>query len=234
MDIQHWPPPYSVRVSLKAKRVQLKISHRDGLVIVIPKRIKKYNIPDLLDEHKPWIHQHLPVIQEQQRQSLEIPSEIHLRALNETWKIRRIVTTGPFKVFVNPNYNLTLLGPEENPKKFQALLKKWLRKKAQELLPQWLNETSKRCKLTFESLNIRSPKSRWGSCTRNKVISLNTKLLFIPHELVQHVLIHELCHTVHLNHSDQFWQLVAHFDPQWKQHKLELKRIHTLVPIWME
>ncbi len=109
----------------------------------------------------------------------------------------------------------------------------WLREKAQHVLPPILQALSLELNLPFKSLTIRSQKTRWGSCSSRGAISLNYKLIFLKPELVRHVLIHELCHTVHLNHSSKFWKQVTRFDENWRCHHALIKRSENLLPIWL-
>jgi predicted metal-dependent hydrolase len=109
--------------------------------------------------------------------------------------------------------HLLISGQYHAQNKWQLLLRIWLKKQAKIVLPNWLNELSKKNNLPFNSVRIRAQKTRWGSCSARKNINLNYQLLFLPTGLVQHILLHELCHTVHLNHSKAFWQLLTRLDP---------------------
>jgi hypothetical protein len=66
-------------------------------------------------------------------------------------------------------------------------------------------------------------KTRWASCSRHRTVSLNMKLLFLPPELVRYVFVHELCHTVHMNHSREFWRFLAVKEPRYKELDKQLR-----------
>lgn len=83
-----------------------------------------------------------------------------------------------------------------------------LRRVAKTKLPEMLEEASRRTGLRYRKLTIRKSRSRWGSCTREGNISLSLFLATLPDELIDYVCIHELCHTVHHNHSAEFHALV--------------------------
>lgn len=85
-----------------------------------------------------------------------------------------------------------------------------LRKVAKELLPRVLERCSQQTGLGYNKVTIRRTHSRWGSCTREGNISLSLFLAALPEELIEFVCIHELCHTVHPNHSAEFHALVDH------------------------
>ena len=72
-------------------------------------------------------------------------------------------------------------------------------------------------------LRVRTMKSCWGSCLVNKgIITLNRKLLMKPRECIEYVVVHELCHFIHPNHSKQFYGFMEQFMPDWKERKARL------------
>lgn len=86
-----------------------------------------------------------------------------------------------------------------------------------------LDEFSTKMGLSYSKLRISSARTRWGSCSSNKTISLNWRLALVPPELRNYVAVHELAHLKHMNHSARFWDLVSEFDPQYKKHRKELQ-----------
>lgn len=93
--------------------------------------------------------------------------------------------------------------PTRTPEEVEAL-----RRVAKERLPRILEEVSRRTGLSYGKVTVRKSHTRWGSCTREGNISLSLYLAALPDELVEYVCIHELCHTVHPNHSREFHALV--------------------------
>lgn len=73
-------------------------------------------------------------------------------------------------------------------------------------------------------LRIRDQKSRWGSCSSRGQISINCRSVHLPPALRQYIILHELCHLVHLNHSTKFWQLLETYLPEAKKRRQELSR----------
>ena len=78
---------------------------------------------------------------------------------------------------------------------------------------------------------MRAQRSRWGSCSRQRAISINQKLLFLPPALVRYVFIHELCHMVHFDHSPAFWRLVTQREPRGRALDEELGVAWRYVPV---
>jgi len=83
-----------------------------------------------------------------------------------------------------------------------------LRRKAQSVLPAQLAQLAQLHGFKYSAVKIRKSKSRWGSCSTKGTISLSFYLLLLPEHLIEYVLLHELCHTVQMNHSPAFWALV--------------------------
>ena len=99
-----------------------------------------------------------------------------------------------------------------------------LRKEAKSYLPRRLSFLAKEHGFSFARSKITHSSSRWGSCSSSGTISLNIGMMNLPFELIDYVIIHELCHTRHMNHSTKFWDEVAKFDPHYKTRRNELKK----------
>ena len=83
----------------------------------------------------------------------------------------------------------------------------------------------------YSRIDIKKVSTIWGSCSPGNKLCFNRKLIMAPHEIVNYVVIHEVCHMVHRNHSSRFWGLVAKYDPKYKDHRRWLHRNHLLLSI---
>lgn len=99
----------------------------------------------------------------------------------------------------------------------------WYRQQAAHYLKDRMQSLSGQTGLTPTDIRIRAYRRRWGSCSNRGIISLNWKLMMAPVEVIDYVIVHELCHLTHLNHSRPFWNLVEKHMPDYKTHQTWLK-----------
>jgi predicted metal-dependent hydrolase len=231
----HWPPPFTLKKSKRVRFVKLKASVHAGLELVVPLRFNQKYIPKILEANKEWIIKQLDKIQLERDNisNAAMPEEIAFPALGQIWKISYITSNNKkLQLLSRPHKELVLLGNITNRSACEKLLLGWVKKMARTHLPELLEEISEEIGLRFSSVNIRSQRTRWGSCTTTKVINLNFKLLFLPAHLTKHIMLHELCHTRHMNHSPRFWRLVASFDPDWEKYSHETRAADQFLPLW--
>jgi len=81
----------------------------------------------------------------------------------------------------------------------------------------------------YQKITIRDQKTRWGSCSSNGTLSFSFRLMMAPPRVLDYVIVHELCHLTHMNHSKEFWNMVENILPDYKEHRKWLKENgHTL------
>ncbi len=231
-------PDYTLRYSLKAKYLQLRISGR-GLEVVVPgkRAVSQTVIEQFLQEKKSWIVRNwkrwVQVQEKCEVMPLQLPESIFLRGIQQTWDVVYWATAASkIRCIANQSKQIKLLGNMANQKECVRLLRNWLKKIAEQYFRERLQVLSVKHGLSFNQLNIRHTITRWGSCSSDKNISLCCKLLFLPPHLVDHVLLHELCHTKVMSHGVRFWKLLGKLDPDCEVNKVELKKAGGYVPGW--
>lgn len=114
---------------------------------------------------------------------------------------------------------------ERVQKLLSGLLETALRHEANRLLPGRLMQLAKAYGFVCTGVKVNNSKTRWGSCTQRKSINLSLSLMLLPWYLIDYVLLHELCHTIEMNHSDRFWALMDQVTRgQSQQLRAELRR----------
>lgn len=118
--------------------------------------------------------------------------------------------------------------PIKNPEEQRArdYRKKVLMKKAREYLPYRLEYFAKLYGYKYEKCRLSHANTRWGSCSSNRTISLNIGLMKVPEKLRDYVILHELAHLNHMDHSKAFWAEVAEHDKNYKIHEKKLKQFN--------
>ena len=222
---------WKLRVSPRARYARLQIKPWGGLEVVIPKRFPRHEIPYLVDKHADWARRQL-ARQAKLRESIVMPQSLELAFDGSSVPV--VYRAEPLSF----NYDLFAGGREQividaNTEEAQRReLRAWVRKRARRALPPMLERVAAQTGLVYRKLSIRSQKTRWGSCSRRGHISLNDQLMFLPALTVEYLMIHELCHTRHLNHSRDFWRLVEYHCPDYRRHEKLLGQSRGMVPDW--
>ena len=229
-------PPFTVRESPKAHRVILKVSVRHGLEVVIPQGFSRKKVPEILRQKRLWLERAFRKIQPGgpgSDQPRDLPTAFYCQAINQGFTVEYVPTAISSLELIHLNHShLRISGASSNLQGCQDLLKLWLHHQGRVHLIPWLEKVSSETSLRYQKVQIRGQKSRWGSCSSQGTISLNYHLLFLRPRLVRSLILHELCHTVHLNHSSSFYQLWAEFAPDYLELRAEMKQARNRVPWW--
>jgi len=223
------PFDYTVRESGRAKHVRFRVSVQDGLVVVVPKGFDQARIPAMVEERKTWIRRALSEIaglRAGMADPSDRPDQIELAALNEVWSL----VWQPGTRLREGRDGTLHLDPSGE---WRQALRRWLIRKAKAVLLPQVIQLSKELGVRVDRVIVRCQKTRWGSYSTRRTVSLNAQLLFLRSELVRYVLVHELCHARHPNHSPSFWKEVARWEPAAQQLRNELRDGWRQVPFWL-
>ena len=217
--------PYAVKRSSIAKHARLEVGLNKGLTVVIPGSYDIEELPDLLRRKRRWILDkltqyskgHSPAAEREARSGDSIPYlGRHLKVVT-----RRNRGT-PVNVELEKNRLLVNLNSQNS--RLNLVLEWWYRQQAERLIKKRADELCHRLGVTYGRLSIRRAKTRWGSCSHKGNLNFNWKLLMAPEPVIDYVIIHEVAHLKEMNHSKNFWKLVAEHCPKWRNHRKWLKR----------
>jgi len=164
----------------------------------------------------------------------ELPDELVLPAIGETWRVEYQKSAAQsVRVDRRTRFRLTVRGNVADLDRVRAALRRWLTRQAREHLVTRLVYLGELHGLPFAKATVRGQKTRWGSCSSRKTISVNYQLLFLESRLVDCVLLHELCHTRFLNHGPRFWKLLGTLVPDCRKLHRELRDGWQRIPAWV-
>lgn len=232
-------PTYTIRENPRIKRMRLTVSPLGEVEVVIPAGLDRRCVAPFVARHEEWLRKTVARLRAQHPNLGEVlqslPARIALPAIGEEWRVEYVETQrARITVTESAPGRLVVAGRTADKSACKAALRRWTAGKARRHLVPWLHRLSTDLGLPFASATVRGQRTRWGSCSSNGTISINWKLLFLPPDVVRYLLIHELCHTVHLNHSPRYWQLVAQKEPAYRVLDSALRRASRHVPYWAQ
>jgi predicted metal-dependent hydrolase len=216
---------FSVRESGRAKRLSIKVFPRGRVEVVVPKRTKAADVRNFVEAHRDWIDKARP---------FALPSSVKLPGIARSFCIRYERDDGSKTVRYRVSGNTVILaGATRNETNCVTALKRWLTALAKkEYLPQ-LRSLAALTNNTFQTMHVRGQKTCWGSHSSTGTISLNYCLMFLDPQHLRYVMIHELCHARHMNHSKRFWRLVGSFEPDYRKLDRDLNTCWKRIPTWV-
>ncbi|MGB5131361.1 MAG: SprT family zinc-dependent metalloprotease [Steroidobacteraceae bacterium] len=224
---------WRVRASVRARRLTVRVFPGGQVEIVVPKGTRPRAVEQFVARYRPWIDrkvaQYLPL---EPASGNRLPEAIHFRASDEHWPVDCVEAPGAPRLTVEGT-RLALRGDLSRTVLARHALQRFTMRRAHAILVPQLQRLSGECALPYARAQIRRQRTRWGSCSRRGTISLNASLLFQPPEVVRYLLLHELAHTRHMNHSRRFWTLVGQLEPRWRELDVELSRGWREVPAWV-
>ncbi len=229
---------YRVRSNPRGRNVRLRVTRQRGLEVIVPRGYEIGKIPSLLERKKRWITVALERAESLRKffepePNWHLPMQIKLSATGGVWHVICKNTDVPWVAVRELDiHRLLVFGNITDESACRAALTRWLMRQTRVHLIPRLQTLSLRTRLRYRRTYIKRQKTRWASCSKHKTISLNAKLLFLPPEIVDYVMIHELCHLSLMSHSKEFWALVRQHCPNYRKWDSRLRDMWKVVPRW--
>ncbi len=227
-------PELVFRRSVRARRLALRV-HLDGRVeVVVPRGVTMSAVEAFVTRHRDWVSQKLAATPVRTDREPFPPTHISLPALGESYRLHLAGGRGRLRAEIRGGV-LSLRGAWDaaTPAAARRALLAWLTDHARSALEERLRATASRGDFRYRSLQLRRQRTRWGSCSSRGVISLNICAIFQDPAVLDYLLVHELVHTRHMNHSAAYWAAVAEYCPDWRRLDRELTQGWKRVPSWV-
>ena len=230
----HLDCDFNLRQSKRAKRLSISVKPPNKVTLTIPYGTSANTALAFVTANVAWVEEKLKVAAEKAINQVRVITSKD----NFQTKFHKIKFV-PHKrqesyarIFENDTLVYFPESWKEESREVQDLVKLALtetyRIEAKAYLPQRLKYLADKCGFKFSKVNIRHSKKRWGSCSSQKSINLSLSLMTLPYHLIDYVLLHELCHTIEMNHSSRFYALLdkacggkhLEFEKEMKQHSI--------------
>jgi predicted metal-dependent hydrolase len=203
----------------------LKISSTGEVIVVTPKFIPQWSIKLFVNSHSDWIEKQLAQItrkiDEHSQDSLLLFGKKYSLSIKYTSDVPVGVHIQADEIFINPTE-----APADTTWKdsHTEQLNRFLKRTARTYIEPRTKQISAQMSIEYQHLRLKEQKSRWGSCSSDGNLNFNWRLVHCPPEVIDYVIVHELAHRKHMDHSQRFWNLVAEYNPDHRIHRGWLKR----------
>lgn len=213
---------YTLKHPPRSKRITLKVEHPDRVIVSAPKKTKLTVIDLFVNQNQPWIESQISKLKSHHQQ---IESHAQIMIFGKKYQKQQQVLPDISETIIIRDHQLLINLPDSSSRlDVSKEIKNFLKKTARSYLYQRTPQLAKQLGVEYHSLKLKEQKSRWGSCSSKDNLNLNWRLVHYPPAVIDYVIIHELAHLVHPNHSRSFWQYVEAHCPEFKQHRKYLKK----------
>jgi len=232
-------PEFTIERSATARHARITVTPVHGVVVVAPVGMSDAVITTAVRERAQWIaeaQQHFSARREvwTADPATLLPDNVRFVATGERWHVRYRPTGSLTVRVLSRGDTLLLSGATRDSVKCLRALQRWLQVRAVERLVPQLSELAAAVGLVPTGVGVRGQLARWGGCSARGFVTLNRALLFLPPDLVRAVMLHELAHLRHPNHSAAFWAELGRLDVAMASHRVEIALAWDAVPGWAE
>jgi predicted metal-dependent hydrolase len=228
-------PGFSVRKSARAKRLTIKVFPGGRVEVVVPRRTRAADVEAFVRDNAEWIRDARESFAgDNPNEPFALPETIRLSAVGRKLAVRYRPVAGTSSVRCSAGATrIVLSGRVEDEQLCVETLRRCLASIAKEELEPRLRSLSLLMNTPYKKCQIRAQRTCWGSRSSSGTVSLNLCLLFLEPAVVRYLMIHELCHGRHMNHSRRFWSLVSQFEPDYERLDKRLTESWRRVPGWL-
>ena len=211
--------------TVRKKTVSISVKNK-SVVISVPEFLSNSRVLDIIESKADWIKKKI-------EEDLKKPRFLKKKFKNgETFYFlgqpKKLLLVKSRKNYVKTLTKYLVVNYKNNQQNLKKIITDWYLNEAQKYLCRRTLNISKKMGVKFTSINIKTFKRRLGSCDKKANLCYNWKIIMAKKSIIDYVIIHELSHIIHFNHSNSFWMYVEKFCPDYKKSKLWLNRNYEI------
>lgn len=211
---------YKIVRNSRRKKIAIKISEENEIIVLAPKYTTKKYIEEVVNINKTIIEKKLLEAKASREKGILEKGYVFLLGGKIPIKVQFSYETNSKLRYTGNEIELYIFNEEKNKETIiKNLLIEWYKKIGKAYLSKMLEEKAEVLGFKFNDVRVKDVNTRWGSCSSRGNINLNYRLIMMPEEVINYVIIHELCHLKEMNHSKNFWTLVETYDGEYKKHR---------------
>jgi predicted metal-dependent hydrolase len=224
----------TVRESRRARRLILQLVPPHTLEVVVPRGTRPRAVETFVRENRGWIERARNELAARLGHDREaLPRRVALAAIDREVEVAYDFRDDRSARCHDDGARLRVACPPNRPALARQLLRSWILREARVHLHPWLFRVAEVVGEVPERAQMRLQRTRWGSCSAHRTVSLNAALLMLKPPLVRYLMVHELCHLRWLDHSNRYWRLVERFEPDFRALDRRLTEAWTELPPWL-
>jgi predicted metal-dependent hydrolase len=205
----------SIRTSSRARRLRL-VSGIRGVEAVVPANYDHSKLQEFLDEKRDWIIKTVKYYDGLRQRAGYTDFDL-IYYLGKKYKVKLVKDRLPSAIVSEALGTATF--HMTDMRRYKQEIERWYKEQTTRIIAERLPALSARLGLAYNKATVKRQRSRWASCSRKKNLNFSLLLAAAPIQVIDYVIVHELCHILEMNHSERFWRLVESADPDYKEHK---------------
>lgn len=212
---------FSVTKRKASRNIKISLGNDGRVKVSIPTYVPYAAAISFVKSRRTWINKHLPEVKIY-RHGMQLGKSHHLQIIKEPGakSVETRIVGGEARLILPPELSSLSF---ESQAAARGLAVRVYRSQAKQLLPLRVKELATKYDFKYANLRFRDLKSRWGSCDHSGNITLSIKLMELPWDLIDYVILHELNHTKYLNHSPKFWDNLKMLMPDALEKRKQIK-----------
>ncbi len=220
---------YTVRESERSKKLTMHVTP-GNVEVVVPKNTTEDLIEKFVQRKRYWLFEKVTQVDEAARKRNNVQpmafttgAKIPYRGRMMKLHVSKRKVTGVHVKYSNGFHVTVPSEMKETDSPVRQHLESWMKKRLEMDCKSFVDQYSKKLDVSPKTVKVKEQKHLWGSCSKDGTVNINWHLVFAPKQILEYVVVHELCHLKYRNHSKQFWHLLGSVFPDWEKCKVWLE-----------